>query len=65
MYVKERGIPLLLEGRDLLARGRTGSGKTGAFSIPLIHRILRIKVSKEYTFHFCIRRISIAILYIY
>jgi superfamily II DNA/RNA helicase len=35
---------LLLEGKDLLARGRTGSGKTGAFSIPLVQRILDIKV---------------------
>jgi len=41
--IQERGIPLLLEGKDLLARGRTGSGKTGAFSIPLIQRILDIK----------------------
>jgi len=41
--IQERGIPLLLDGKDLLARGRTGSGKTGAFSIPLIQRILDIK----------------------
>jgi len=41
--IQERGIPLLLEGKDLLARGRTGSGKTGAFSIPLIQRILNSK----------------------
>jgi len=41
--IQERGIPLMLEGKDLLARGRTGSGKTGAFSIPLLQRILDIK----------------------
>merc|ERR1719219_80194 len=27
----------------MLARGRTGTGKTGAFSIPLLQRILDIK----------------------
>ena len=34
--IQERGIPLILEGKDLLARGRTGSGKTGAFAVPLV-----------------------------
>merc|ERR1719383_205901 len=27
----------------MLARGRTGSGKTGAFSIPVIQRLLSLK----------------------
>ena len=34
--IQQRAIPLIMEGRDLLARGRTGSGKTGAFVIPII-----------------------------
>merc|ERR1719319_1739435 len=38
--IQERGIPLVLEGKDLLARGRTGSGKTGAFAVPLVQAIL-------------------------
>lgn len=29
-------IPLLLEGRDVLGQAQTGSGKTGAFAIPLL-----------------------------
>ncbi|XP_023328223.1 probable ATP-dependent RNA helicase DDX56 [Eurytemora carolleeae] len=53
--IQERGIPLLLEGRDLLARGRTGSGKTGAFSIPLIQRILRIKGRQDITVNQAVR----------
>lgn len=45
--VQERGIPLLLEGKDMLVRARTGSGKTAAFVIPLIQKILEFKeVSK-------------------
>ena len=41
--IQERAIPLIVEGKDLLARGRTGSGKTGAFCIPLIQRLLQVK----------------------
>ncbi|SJM48319.1 DEAD-box ATP-dependent RNA helicase CshA [Frigoribacterium sp. JB110] len=33
--------PSILDGRDVLARGRTGSGKTIAFGAPLVERILR------------------------
>lgn len=32
-------IPLLLQGRDLLGTAQTGTGKTGAFALPLLARI--------------------------
>ncbi|NWT63496.1 DDX56 helicase, partial [Erythrocercus mccallii] len=38
--IQARAIPLALEGRDLLARARTGSGKTGAYGLPLLHKLL-------------------------
>lgn len=41
--VQERGIPLLLEGKDMLVRARTGSGKTAAFVIPVVQKILEYK----------------------
>lgn len=41
--IQEKAIPLILEGKDVLARARTGSGKTGAFIIPILERILSIK----------------------
>lgn len=41
--IQEKAIPLLLEGKDVLVRARTGSGKTAAFSIPIIQKILTRK----------------------
>ncbi len=35
MAVQQKVIPYLLEGRDLIVQSRTGSGKTGAFLLPL------------------------------
>ncbi len=35
-------IPVVLEGRDVLGRGRTGSGKTIAFGAPTVERLMRI-----------------------
>jgi ATP-dependent RNA helicase DeaD len=36
--VQERALPLMLEGRDLIAQAQTGSGKTLAFGLPLMER---------------------------
>ncbi|NWI41430.1 DDX56 helicase, partial [Picathartes gymnocephalus] len=41
--IQAQAIPLALEGRDLLARARTGSGKTGAYGLPVLHKLLAIK----------------------
>ncbi|XP_070845027.1 probable ATP-dependent RNA helicase DDX56 isoform X2 [Chaetodon trifascialis] len=43
--IQEKAVPLALEGKDLLARARTGSGKTAAYAIPVIQRILASKQS--------------------
>ena len=32
-------IPVLLEGRDAVGQARTGTGKTAAFALPLLHRL--------------------------
>jgi ATP-dependent RNA helicase DeaD len=39
MPVQARAIPYLLAGRELLVQARTGSGKTGAFLLPLLVRL--------------------------
>ncbi|XP_026570874.1 probable ATP-dependent RNA helicase DDX56 [Pseudonaja textilis] len=41
--IQEKAVPLALEGKDLLARARTGSGKTGAYALPLLQRLLAAK----------------------
>jgi ATP-dependent RNA helicase RhlE len=37
--IQEQAIPPALEGRDLLACATTGSGKTAAFLLPILHRL--------------------------
>lgn len=37
--VQRETIPLLLDGRDLLAQAATGTGKTAAFALPMLHRL--------------------------
>ncbi len=37
-------IPAVLNGRDVLARAETGSGKTAAFVLPLLEKIIRQKI---------------------
>ncbi len=38
--VQREAIPPLLAGRDLLGQAATGTGKTAAFALPMIHRLL-------------------------
>jgi ATP-dependent RNA helicase DDX56/DBP9 len=45
--IQETAIPLILEGKDILAKARTGSGKTGAYAVPLLNKILTIKKLKS------------------
>ncbi len=39
MPVQSRAIPYLLAGKDIMVQARTGSGKTGAFVLPLIDKL--------------------------
>jgi ATP-dependent RNA helicase DeaD len=38
--VQRETIPLLLSGRDMLAQAATGTGKTAAFALPMLNRLL-------------------------
>ncbi len=37
--VQQKAIPLILEGRDILAGAQTGTGKTASFTLPLLQRL--------------------------
>ncbi len=38
--IQQQAIPFVLEGRDLMAMAQTGTGKTAAFTLPLLQRLL-------------------------
>ncbi len=38
--IQAQAIPIVLSGVDLLARAQTGTGKTGAFGLPMIQRLM-------------------------
>ena len=37
--IQQKTIPLLLEGRDIIGQAQTGTGKTAAFALPVLHSI--------------------------
>ncbi|MDQ7055061.1 MAG: DEAD/DEAH box helicase [Persephonella sp.] len=37
--VQEKAIPVVMEGRDLIAQAQTGTGKTAAFGIPIVEKV--------------------------
>ncbi|KAJ1489825.1 P-loop containing nucleoside triphosphate hydrolase protein [Baffinella frigidus] len=38
--VQAKALPLALKGKDVIAKARTGSGKTGAYALPILQKIL-------------------------
>jgi ATP-dependent RNA helicase RhlE len=47
--IQEQAIPIILSGKDLIGCAQTGTGKTGAFAIPIIHQLHRIVGSSKKT----------------
>ena len=37
--VQAKSIPVILQGRDVMASAQTGTGKTAAFSLPMLHEL--------------------------
>jgi len=38
--IQAKAIPVALEGKDILGSAQTGTGKTGAYGIPLVAQLL-------------------------
>ncbi len=38
--IQEQAIPLVLDGRDVIGLAQTGTGKTAAFALPLLHKLM-------------------------
>ncbi|KAK4697699.1 ATP-dependent RNA helicase DDX56/DBP9, partial [Lecanoromycetidae sp. Uapishka_2] len=47
--IQAKSIPLALEGRDILARSKTGSGKTAAYILPILQSVLQRKIGDKRT----------------
>jgi superfamily II DNA/RNA helicase len=45
--IQEKVIPPILEGKDIIASAQTGTGKTAAFLLPLIHRLLSHRIEGQ------------------
>jgi len=41
--IQQAAIPALLAGKDVMAGAQTGTGKTAAFALPILHRLLAIR----------------------
>ncbi|AFK63520.1 ATP-dependent RNA helicase [Advenella kashmirensis WT001] len=38
--IQEQAMPLIMDGRDIMGAAQTGTGKTAAFTLPLLHRLM-------------------------
>ncbi|MFD2587010.1 DEAD/DEAH box helicase [Croceitalea marina] len=45
--IQSQAIPILLKGKDLLGVAQTGTGKTAAFGIPILHHLFLAKNQQE------------------
>ncbi len=39
--IQEQAIPVILDGRDVMGLAQTGTGKTAAFALPILHRLTK------------------------
>ena len=42
--IQAETIPLALEGKDLIGQAQTGTGKTTAFGVPMIEKLIKVRI---------------------
>ena len=47
--IQEQAIPIILQGRDLIGCAQTGTGKTAAFVLPIVDRLVRRQCASDVT----------------
>lgn len=47
--IQQKAIPLILEGKDVLASAQTGTGKTAGFTLPMLHKLSQGKQLRHRT----------------
>jgi ATP-dependent RNA helicase DeaD len=45
--IQREAIPVLLTGRDIIGQAGTGTGKTAAFALPMLHRLIEVPASDQ------------------
>jgi ATP-dependent RNA helicase RhlE len=45
--IQQQAIPIILDGRDVLASAQTGTGKTAGFMLPLLHRLQQARAAGD------------------
>jgi ATP-dependent RNA helicase RhlE len=45
--IQEKAIPLLLKGQDLIGCAQTGTGKTAAFMLPILNRLVKVRKARH------------------
>ena len=46
--IQEKALPLVIEGRDVMGLAQTGTGKTAAFALPILNRIVSDKKDRRF-----------------
>src|SRR5690554_1631619 len=40
--IQSQAIPVVMDGRDVMGAAQTGTGKTAAFTLPILHRLMSL-----------------------
>ena len=56
--IQAESIPIAMSGSDMIGQAQTGTGKTAAYGIPVLEKILKAEPSKDSRPSSCRRRVN-------